>query len=148
MAASSRVKFLLVNKSPSQPFFWSTYLIWILWVQVGSIKQPIKRDSVRSGLRPHSRTLAFDDRLDHCFIVLKRKCGFGVRRFCACDKVVHTGQLIILSVTMFLSFGIGVGVLALTLISQRVSPCRNVVRRTQYFYYQVPKIKHTYSVHT
>ena len=55
-----------------------------------------------------------------------KKHGFEVRRFCACDSVVHMRQFICLSVTVFPRFGTGVGVLALSLISRWVSPCRNV----------------------
>ena len=70
---------------------------------------------------------AFNNHLDHSFIVLKNiKHGFEVRKFCPCDNVVRTRQLIILSIATFLRSGVGVGVLALTLISRRVSPCRNV----------------------
>ena len=41
------------------------------WVQVDSIEQPIKRNSVGSGNMSHCRTPSFNDHLDHCFVVLK-----------------------------------------------------------------------------
>ena len=41
------------------------------WVQINSIEQPIKSDSVGSGNMSHCRTSAFNDRLDYSFIVLK-----------------------------------------------------------------------------
>ena len=60
------------------------YLIWILVVQVDSIEQSIKRNSVGPGNMSHCGTLLFDDgnmshggtpslddHLDHCFVVLK-----------------------------------------------------------------------------
>ena len=79
-------------------------------VQFKYVKQPIKRDFVRSGKVSHHRTSTFHDLLGHCFSVLKNvKHAFEVRRFCACDNVVHIGQLIILSVTVLLRFGVGGG---------------------------------------
>ena len=49
----------------------SMYLIRILGVQINSIEQPIKSNSVGSGNVSHCRTFAFNDHLDHSFIVLK-----------------------------------------------------------------------------
>ena len=40
-------------------------------IQIDSIEQPIKRNSVGSGNVSHCRTSAFNDHLDHSFIVLK-----------------------------------------------------------------------------
>ena len=66
------------------------------------------RDSMGSEHVSHRRTSAFDDHLDHCFIIFKNaKHGFEVRR-----------------VTVSLRFAVGVSVLALDFISP------NVVRRT------------------
>ena len=42
-----------------------------LGIQINSIKQPIKCNSVSPGHVSHCWTSAFDDHLDHCFIVLK-----------------------------------------------------------------------------
>ena len=42
-----------------------------LGVQIDSIKQPIKSNSVGSGNMSHCRTPSFNDHLDHCFVVLK-----------------------------------------------------------------------------
>ena len=41
------------------------------WVQVDSIEQPIKRNSVSPGNMSHCWTPSFNDHFDHCFIVLK-----------------------------------------------------------------------------
>ena len=40
-------------------------------IQIGSNEQPIKSNSLSSGDVSHCRTSAFNDHLDHCFIVLK-----------------------------------------------------------------------------
>ena len=40
-------------------------------VQINSIEQPIKSNSVSSGDVSHCRTSAFNNHLDHSFIVLK-----------------------------------------------------------------------------
>ena len=42
-----------------------------LGVQINSIKQPIKSNSVGSGNMSHCRTSSFYDHLDHCFVVFK-----------------------------------------------------------------------------
>ena len=42
-----------------------------LGVQINSIKQPIKSNSVGSGDVPHRRTSAFNNHFDYSFIVLK-----------------------------------------------------------------------------
>ena len=61
-----------------------------LWVQIDSVKQPIKRGSVGSRHVSHRRTSAFNYHLDHCFIVFKNvKHGSGVKSFCVCDNVIH-----------------------------------------------------------
>ena len=39
------------------------------WIQIDS-KQPVKSNSVGSGHVSHRWTSAFDDRSDHCFVVL------------------------------------------------------------------------------
>ena len=44
-----------------------------LWVQVDPIKKPIKRNSVGAGHVSQRWASAFDDHLDHRFIVLKKK---------------------------------------------------------------------------
>ena len=49
----------------------SMYLIWIFGIQIDSIEQPIKSNSVGSGNMSHCRTPSFNDHLDHCLIVLK-----------------------------------------------------------------------------
>ena len=67
---SSRLKLPSVNKSANS-FLVSTYLIWILGVQVDSVKQKISRDSADSGHASHHRTSSFDHHLDHCLIVFR-----------------------------------------------------------------------------
>ena len=42
-----------------------------LWIQIDSIKQPIKSNSVGSGNMSWSGTSTFDNHLDHCFGVFK-----------------------------------------------------------------------------
>ena len=42
-----------------------------LWIQINSVKQPVKRNSVGSGYVSHCRTSAFDDNFSHCFVVFK-----------------------------------------------------------------------------
>ena len=42
-------------------------------VQIDSIKQPIKRNSVGPGNMSHCGTPSFDNHLDHCFVGLKKK---------------------------------------------------------------------------
>ena len=64
----SRVKFPLVRMSASW-FLVPMYLIWILGVQINSIKQPIKRNSVGPGNMSHCGTPSLYDHLDHCFVV-------------------------------------------------------------------------------
>ena len=42
-----------------------------LGIQIDSIKQPIKNNSVGSGNMSHCRTSHLCDHLDHCFVVFK-----------------------------------------------------------------------------
>ena len=64
---SSQVKLPFVSMSAS-----SAYLILDFWVQVDSVKWPIKRNSVGSGNMSHCWTSpAIDDHLDHRFIIFK-----------------------------------------------------------------------------
>ena len=43
-----------------------------LWIQIDSVKEPVKSGSVGSGYVSHCWTSAFDDHLNHCFAVLKK----------------------------------------------------------------------------
>ena len=52
-------------------FLVSMYLIWIFSVQIDSIEQPIKRNSVGSGNMSHCGAASLYDHLDHCFDVFK-----------------------------------------------------------------------------
>ena len=40
-------------------------------VQIDSVEQPIKSNSVGSGNVSHCRASSFNDHLDHCFVVFK-----------------------------------------------------------------------------
>ena len=49
-----------------------------IWVQVDSIEQPIKRNSVSPGNMSHCGTPSFNDHLDHCFVILKHIQGVSL----------------------------------------------------------------------
>ena len=49
----------------------SMYLMWIFGVQIDSIKQPIKSNSVGSGNMSHCRASFLYDHFDDCFVVFK-----------------------------------------------------------------------------
>ena len=70
MSHSSRVKFLFV-KYVCELVLGVNVFDLDLGVQIDSIKQPIKNNSVGSGDVSHCRTSAFNDHLDYSFIVLK-----------------------------------------------------------------------------
>ena len=119
-----RVKLPFVTMWPS----------WGFWVQIDSVKQAIKRDSVASGHVSHRRTSAVNNHLDYRFIVFKNvKQGSEVRRFCVCDNVIHIEFLNIVFLRL------GVGVFLLGFVSPRVSPywegvleeCNTLTTRSQ-----------------
>ena len=58
------------GQNVSELVFGVDVLDWDFWVQVDSIEQPIKSNSVRSGDVSHCRTSAFNDHFDYSFIVL------------------------------------------------------------------------------
>ena len=59
-------------------------------VQINSIEQPIKSNSVGSGNMSHCWTSAFNDHLDHSFIIFKNlTLNFKLRRTCVCDNMIH-----------------------------------------------------------
>ena len=73
-------EFFLVTVSASG-FSVSMYLMWILGVQIDSIEQPIKSNSVGSGNMSHCRASSLYDHLDHCFVVFKHiQQSFLMRR--------------------------------------------------------------------
>ena len=77
-------------------------------VQIDPVKQPIQRKSVGSGYMSHCWTSAFVDHFNHGFVVFTNvQLIFELRRFCACDNVLHIRQFINFSVSV--SFRIGVG---------------------------------------
>ena len=60
-------------------------------IQIDSVKQPIKRNSVGSGQVSHCWTSSFDDHLDYWLIVLKSvQLRLALRRMCVCGYVVHS----------------------------------------------------------
>ena len=62
----------------SKLFFGVHVLDLDFWVQVNSIEQPIKRNSVGAGNMSHCGTPSFND---HCFVVLKHiQQSFLMRR--------------------------------------------------------------------
>ena len=91
---SSRVKLLFVNMSANWCLV-STYLIWIFWVQIDSIKHPIKSNSVGSGYVSHCWTSAFDDHFNHGFIVLKhiQQHSIGTIMCSAWWNAINIGQI-------------------------------------------------------
>ena len=100
------MKLPLVNTSASW-FLVSTCLIWIM----GSKLIPSKNQS-RATLWVLETCLivgllsAFDDNFDRCFNVFKDvQPRFALRRICVCGNVVHTRQLINVSVSLLFGFG-------------------------------------------
>ena len=82
-----------------------------LLIQIDSVKQPIQRDSVGSGLVSHRRTSALNDHFGESVIFFKNvQLVFEVRRFCACDNVFHIEQLTNFTVAVYFCFSLGVGV--------------------------------------
>ena len=77
---SSRVKFPLVSMSASW-FHGVNVFDLDFGVQIDSIEQPIKSNSVGSGKMSHCRTSSLYNHLDHCFIVFKHiQLSFLMRR--------------------------------------------------------------------
>ena len=107
----------LVNMSASW-FLVSTYLIWIL----GS-KLILSNNLSNATLWVRDtclivRLLPFMIMLDHSLIVFRNvQLNFELRRFCACDNVIHIRKFIIFSVTVSCRLGVGVGALDLTACS-------------------------------
>ena len=101
----------------------------------------------------HCRTPAFNNHLDYCFIVFENlKQGAEVRRFFACDNVIHNRTHTNFPVILSLRFGLGVGALRfiahsisrrliVDLSARPISLCLGVSRRMQYFYHQIPGIR-------
>ena len=67
---SSRVKFPF-GLNVCELIFWVDVFGLDLGVQINSIEQPVKSNSVGSGNMSQCRTSAFDDHLDHSFVVFK-----------------------------------------------------------------------------
>ena len=138
---ASRVKLNLVNKY-QDGFFGVNIFDLDFCVQVDSVNQPIKRNSVGSGHVSHCRTSAFRNHLEYRFIVFNNvKLGAKVRRFCVCGNVIHN----IMSGNVLLP--LRVGVFLLDVVSPRVSPHWKVFGRMQYFYHQIPEIASGNTIH-
>ena len=66
-----------------------------LVVQVGSVKQPVKSNTVSSRHMSHRETSSFDCHFDDSFIVFKNvQLRLIVRRMCVCGYVIHLTQLV------------------------------------------------------
>ena len=64
-------------------------------VQVDSIKEPIKSNSVGSGNMSHCRASSFYDHLDHCFVVFKHiQQSFLLRRLDVGGNKINIIQII------------------------------------------------------
>ena len=64
-----------------------------LGVQVDSVEQPIKRNSVGYRHVSHHRTSSFDDHLDHSLALFKNvQLSLALRRMCVCDLDLTTDQ--------------------------------------------------------
>ena len=60
------------------------------WVQMDSVKHPIKSNSVRSGHVPHRRTSTLDNHLDDSFVIFKNvQLILALRRMCVVVYPVH-----------------------------------------------------------
>ena len=136
---SSWVKLNLVNKSSSWVFGVNIFDLDFC-VQVDSVKQPIKRNSVSLGHVSHCRTSAFGNHLDYRFIVFNN-VKLGAKGFAFCGNVIHN----IISGNVFLP--LGVRVFLLYLVSPRVSPYWMVFGRMQYFSHQIPEIASGNAIH-
>ena len=66
---SSRVKFPF-GQNVRELVFGVDVFDLNLWIQIDSVKQPVKSNSVGSGLVSPCWTSASGDHLDHCFVVL------------------------------------------------------------------------------
>ena len=72
------------------------------WVQVDSIEQPIKRNSVGPGNLSHCGTPPFNDHFDHCFGVLKHiQQSFLMRRLDVGGNTVNIIQRVGLPLRFF-----------------------------------------------
>ena len=125
-------------------FLVSTYLIWILVVQIDSKHNHTTNPAQLCGFgtRGSSSDFCLNDHFDHSHIVFKNvTLGIDVKRFCACDNVVHLGELIHLSVSVYLRFGVWVGVCSLSFMERSISRYRNVFRIMLHFSYHIPEIE-------
>ena len=102
----------------------SMYLIWIkVRVQVDSVKNPIKSNSVGSWHMSHCRTSPLCDHLDHCFVVFKDiQHGGRLRKFNVRKQFVNVKQN--RTVVLGWNFGLVLGVLACCGMKQQVPLCK------------------------
>ena len=61
--------------------FWCRCIWFGFCIQIDSIEEPIKRNSVGPGNMSHFGTPSFDNHLDHCFVVFKHDL-LHLRFFC------------------------------------------------------------------
>ena len=118
---SSRVKFPFVSMSASW-FLVSMYLI--CGVQIDSIEQPIKSNSVGSGYMSHCRASSLYDHLDHCFVVFKHiQQSFLTRRIHLWGNEINIVQIIDHSLRLFSFLNCLRCWTNLSLVRTQVSPC-------------------------
>ena len=68
-------------------------------VQINSIEQPIKSNSVGSGNMSQCRTSSFDYHLDHCFVVFKMYNKASLREDWTCEGIKTTLSKLLTSVS-------------------------------------------------
>ena len=91
-----------------------------LWIQIDSVKQPLKSNSAGSGYVSHCWTSAFDDHFDHCFVVLKNlEHRTELRRIRVRRNTINITQF--KSVVLDWSLGLVLGVLVRWCVTQQVS---------------------------
>ena len=91
----------------------SMYMIWIFRSRLILSKKPIKRNSVGAGHVSQRRASAFDDHLDHRFVVLKKKKhGARTTRFCVLRNIIDIDQIQIISFSLDLGLVAGVFLIA------------------------------------
>ena len=80
---SSRVELLLVNMSASWFFGVNICDLDFGVVQIDSVKQPVKSNTVSSRHMSHCGTSSFDENFDHGFVVFKGvQLRLALRRMC------------------------------------------------------------------
>ena len=87
------------------------------WVQVDSVKQPIKSNSVGSGNMSHCWTSAFDDHFSHGFVIHKNvQHRAKSEKHCVRQDMINIAQIKI--VVLGWNFGLVMGVFVVVLRDQ------------------------------